>query len=606
MKKLLVLISYIILVSIPISVSAVLPYFSIRSQAEDAARELAGWAHQVNLCCKEHWYGSFSITPEYSQSFNNQNLANCLFGLENCNNHNTCITISGSRTANRNPNDWLADYFYLPTDYKSNISFNPTIKNAITDLNLYLGLDEIYCGLFFRVHLPITWTQWNLNFCEQIIDAGTEGYDAGYVSANTVVRGQLLPSFSSYAMGNAATGVSDVQLDSLQFAQIDKCSHEITRLAELQLVLGLNFINAPAYHFGAGIRMAAPSGSRPKGEMFFEPMVGNGKHWEFGAQFTGHAQLYARCNHELGIYSDLNITHLFRTNQRRTFDLKGKPFSRYMLAEKLSIPVNNELAGENNGTFIAPSAQFKNEITPVANLTNQNVLVSVGAQFDLAIQLTYAYKNLNWDLGYEVWGKSGEKICRQCDDKCIRDPQFVDNIWALKGDAWVFGYDDTTAIALSASQSKSTIFAGTDFPVTGATTAAEVDSGRQNLNVDNSLPAFADAFSTPTPLVTQPGGADPINTSVDPIFITFNDIDFVSNSAFSQKFYTHISYISSKHNCYNPYVGIGGFAELGRCEKGNCSSNSCATTCDDNCSTSNLMCSISQWGVWMKVGISFE
>src|ERR1700722_15892408 len=112
----------------------IVTHLNYRSQAVDAARELSGWTQQVNLPYQDCWYGSFSVTPEYTSSFNSKQIAKNLFGSEN-------IKISGSHVANRGENDWLAEYFYLPTDFQSSLNFNPSITNAIVDLDLYLGLN---------------------------------------------------------------------------------------------------------------------------------------------------------------------------------------------------------------------------------------------------------------------------------------------------------------------------------------------------------------------------------------------------------------------------------------------------------------------------------
>jgi len=60
----------------------VAPYYSIRSQSENAALELvgAGCNTQINLCDIDTWYGNFSITPEYTRSFRPCHIAQCLFG----------------------------------------------------------------------------------------------------------------------------------------------------------------------------------------------------------------------------------------------------------------------------------------------------------------------------------------------------------------------------------------------------------------------------------------------------------------------------------------------------------------------------------------------
>ena len=193
-----------------------------------------------------NFYGSFSITPEYTRSFWPNSIASCLFGpalTSQCNfvstttaattsttaccspcntsccdnkwNNNDCcslIKVQGSKVVGRDTRALLADNFYLPTDFSSNISLCPRVENFLVDLNLYLGLDEWCEGMFFRVHMPVCWTRWGLNFCENVVAKGSNPYDAGYfdnLSSNTgLARSQMLNSFADYvSCGNSITGV---------------------------------------------------------------------------------------------------------------------------------------------------------------------------------------------------------------------------------------------------------------------------------------------------------------------------------------------------------------------------------------------------------------
>ena len=94
----------------------VVPYIRDRSQGIDGARELVGWQSQINRYDKDSFYGSFSITPEYTRSFFGNRTSECLFGdaLVNdacCKEYNnispTCcescprIKIQGSKLLNR-------------------------------------------------------------------------------------------------------------------------------------------------------------------------------------------------------------------------------------------------------------------------------------------------------------------------------------------------------------------------------------------------------------------------------------------------------------------------------------------------------------------------
>lgn len=611
--------------SAPMHADTVAPYFSIRSQGVDAARELAGWTQHVNLFDVGKLYGSFSVIPEYTRSFRPSAISQSILGQGSCGRQcPTTINVSGSRVA-REDTDWLADYFYLPSDYQSTLEFAPRIENVLLDLNFYMNFESRVNGLFFRFHMPICYTRWDLNFSECMISSGTLSDDAGYFAPTAIPRSSLLKSFSQYACGNTITDVPNITFDRLNFARFNRSVQTKLGIADMHAILGYNFVNARDYHFGAGVRVAFPTGNSPEGDVLFEPIIGNGKHWELGAHITSHGILWRNPEDEniyFGFYFDANITHMFQAHQRRTFDLKNNPLSRYMIAERLGRPITNALVGASDtaGTNpVVPNAQFKNEFTPLANLTTFNVNVSMAAQADLAAQFTYADHGFTWDIGYNFWGRSCEKISRshnQCISSCPTTAEFASDTWALKGDAQVFGFasasgDGATpitlgqAVPLSATESAATISAGTNYPATGAVTQSQIEAGRRNPDVDN--PEFAFAGSAQVPLfATTTLAADNIKTSIQPQFINICDIAFVGTRGISNKVYTQFTYSWLNHVRCIPYIGVGGLIEIGHRSTPKCNDSRCAVSCPSKCDASCINTSVTQWGILLKGGVSFD
>ncbi|MCX5922157.1 MAG: hypothetical protein NTX86_02420 [Candidatus Dependentiae bacterium] len=660
----------------------VIPYYSIRSQAVDAARDLVDQTYHGNLFCSDSFYGSLSATTQYTRSFNPKAIAQSLFGNDlRCGNDCAAgtIEVSGSRTADRGPHDWLADYFYLPTDFKSTLQFTPRIENVVIDLHFYCGLDAWANGLFFSMHAPITRTRWDLNFNETNIITGTNNHDEGYFTVAPFPRANLLNNFSEFACGKAPAyfvdtvdfhtpNVSvrqepkDITFDGLSYAKFDCQARTLTRLAALTCIIGYNFVSREDFHIGLGLRAVAPTGNAPTGALLFQPIVGNGGHWELGAQLTSHALMWQSTDHNasLDFYCNANITHLFKASQTRTFDLNNKPLSRYMLAEKMGIlsdqPSIKYIPGESAGGGILagqvgllhkPNAQFINEYSPVANLTAQNLLVSINVQTDIAAQLTYTQGYLQWDLGYNFWSRSCEKlyhkVCKpypsSCDARCkpiglatfdgdtitgytepiltrdkavdpfISRPNAVGptgNVWALKGDAYVFGFADvstcsperpTSVSPLSATESKATINSGTNIPPTGLVEPSPADL--TNPNVDGPLFAFDEFCLQPVRLTTNPSSPQ-TRTSIQPILIDDADFDYIHTHGSSHKIYTNASYNGINHGNWTPYSGIGGYAEFGN--NNACRTRNSATPCKKSC----LTCALSQWSVWIKFGVSFN
>ncbi len=574
--------------------SVVAPYYSIRSQGAYAPRhsvDLFNYRYKQDF---DQTYGTLAITPEYTRSFDSNHITRCLFGdsLINCDS----IVISGSGVENRGQKDWLADYFYLPNDFKSTICFKPIVDTFLVDFTFHINLDRWAHGLYFIAHAPLAHTRWNLRIRENVINRGVQAQPAGLFTPAQLQRGTLLEDFSAYIQGKLVKPVEQTVtninfltvMQQLKQAKMS-CEREIkTRFADVRAALGWDWIQDD-YHVGFNFQISAPTGNRPKAEFLFEPISGNGHHWEFGGSFNTHYTVW-RNNDEtshIALFFDANLTHLFKAAQKRTFDLCSKPLSRYMLAQKMG-PANSSDNKNLKGDGVAPTAQFKKEFTPVANISTINVSVSSGIQADVIVMAHFTRKKWSAELGYNFWARSCESIR-------ARGANILDNnsTWALKGDARVFGFamaadnmdpmlDQNEPVALSATQSKATIHAG----LNGTNTT--------NANIDS--PQLATAGGGDTNLNNQTaGGAAQINTSINPIFIKETDLNICGGrtTGLSSSFFTHISYQIDERNGWIPHVGIGGQIEVDHGIK---------KECDDSC----IRCNLSQWGLWVKVGFSFE
>lgn len=619
-------------------------YFSIRSQSVNAARELAGWQPYINLFDRDCFYGSFTITPEYTRSFRACHIAEFLFGADlqnvpfsttagtaatscntSCNNDNCgSLVISGSQVANRGAKDWLADYFGLSPAFQSVVNFKPRISNFLVDFNLYLGLDEWASGLYFRIHAPVVYTRWNLRASENVINAGLVsgtgvGYNAGYMSSAAILQTSLRQSFLQAMNGTYTFGDMSQPLQYGIISNGSTCnnttvntttncnnnnndcgsSHKKTRLSDVEAALGWNFWQCEDYHFGLQIRGSAPAGNRPEAVFLFEPIVGNGHHWMFGGGISSHAVLWRGCDEDryFGVWMDVNIEHLFKTKQKRSFDFVNRPNSRYVLLEQMTSTISNGLLSATtacaSGTSpvpagTAPNAQYAGVLLPAINVTTLDVNVSIAVQADFVLKFAYISNNFEVDLGYNLWARSGEKFSSKC------DPIITEKKYAIKGDAQVYGFcpvGSTTAgaaIALSATEDTATIHVGTNNNFTAGSTYTT------NPNVDNAQFAIGNCGTTPasTCLVANPLNAPSpttqILTSNPAVFVTSTDINLAKTpSALSNKVFGSLSYGWNDCEDWIPFLSLGGEVEFdGR-------NNDCRAA-------------LSQWGIWLKGGISFN
>lgn len=599
-------------ISVSYSFPKVSPYISYRSPGENTVRELVGVTQYINRP-SDCYYGVWSGTMQYTRSFEQNRIADMLFGQDLRTATLSALDITGSGVAQRNKQkDWLADYAGLPRDFNSTVKFEPIISNVIVDLYWYCALNNIKPGLYATVHLPIVQTKWDLNYFESVNKKGVANQPPGYFNEVAtgdnvgVNRTNLLGDFTDFVFREEAPDLGDlVKFCPLRVAKMVPttyhCDKTKVALSDIQAVLGWNFILTRHSHLGAGIRTVVPTGTRPSGQFLFEPIVGNGHHWQLGAQLWGHETFYLSENEEKQwmIYFMANISHLFNAKQCRVFDLKCKPNSRWMLAELMTTQVEHlqaallpdDVSPENLST---PSAQFANQFTPVANLTQREVKVSAAVQLDMTFMLSYMHRNFNLDFGYNFWYRSHENI-KKIGTNCTFDKQ----LWALKGDAYVFGFTSdfnplvasNIPVALSATESKATIHAGTNNFVSLDGDMGGIDGIRptRNPGVDNPFFAAATFNNESTTLNDRTTSANGLqtNTSNNPIFITEDQLNLCADqtTGCSNKLFIYFNHLWSEAPCTKPipFIGAGLEMEFG-CKQ----------------------YAISQWGIWLKGGIYYN
>lgn len=586
-----------------------LTYYTIRSQGANRARQLSGTIGQIYPYLSDCWWGMFSLTPSYTRTFDSSEITQSLWGT--LLNNNDALVISGSQVANRAATDLLADYFYLPTDFRSTVHFDPVIDNIIFDINLFVSLNAWCDGWYINIYAPFVHSRWDLGMCETIAfnERGINDYPAGYFTPAATPRNRLNTSFTAYANGISSTPINQtltpggdfsVVFEPLQYAKLSSSRRSTSRLADIRFQVGWMYAYDTYLESSVYAHVSMPTGNRPEAKFFFEPMAGNGHHWELGGGVYGRYRLYENCDeiYALDMQWDGYVTTLFGTRQRRTFDLERGPGSRYMLAERISTPVEDNLRAGSAAVNIPVNAQFQQDFVPVANIST--VLVDVNSKIaaEWTLLLVGTMNCVTATVGYNGYWRGCDSITQRAGISRIE----LNGYWALKGDASVFGYvaagDPTlaadTPVALSATDNTATIHAGSNNPIGSNDFAA----GQRNPSIDN--PLFAFAGTGPTALLYAPGvaniAANQINTSAQPILLKATDLAIRrgETSFLSNKLFGHLQYSFNYCNGWQPYIGIGAEVEKG----------SSTQVCALKCTCCNRV-STSQWGIWFKGGMSF-
>lgn len=201
--------------------------------------------------------------------------------------------------------------------------------------------------------------------------------------------------------GNSPFGVfAGRKLNNFNF---EPCSE--FGLADIPIMLGYDFCKSDAYHLGLYLKFVIPTGTKINAcflENVLSPVIGNGRHFEFGVGASAHANFMVCDTSAWAIMADGYITRMFGTNQTRTFDLPGQPMSRYALAYPVTMDANNTYSVDSS--TIAAIGDV--------NLYNGNVAANRG---ELIVDLIYS--NCNWEIGggYALAAQSSEQMsCGSC------------------------------------------------------------------------------------------------------------------------------------------------------------------------------------------------
>lgn len=398
--------------------------------------------------------GDFSAEYRYQQSRKSCDIATSLFGRSTL--HFQGSTVKAG--ANNDVNSLLADNFGLSPAEDNYINFAPKIKYNIVDFELYLGLDQLWEGLFFQLNLPLAHGKFDLrpgagsapaaaavagtvngtcnnscssnNNCNSTCSTGnlptpaTTPFNAGcmntFAAPGATALNQAQIAALTVAPATAYCGANGALSGNFLFGDMQTkwvagsfcCNTDKTKLASVNMILGYNFYECADYNFGVFLRAAAPTGTEDNCctvRNVFSTQIGD-NHWKLGGGITGHYELY-NCDdeHMVNVYFEGYLEHLFSRCQVRSFDWTGKGcLSRYMLLKEFnpaSVPANqyfSAAAGNTNGSGLINGI----------NYTTRRINTKIDVQGEGQIEFVYTNScGFSGGLGWNIYGRSSEKGC---------------------------------------------------------------------------------------------------------------------------------------------------------------------------------------------------
>jgi len=374
-------------------------YISIHPQFQSSSPEMVSGFRQQRLHARlEGIRGTFQAVAFGGASTENDKLQRYFtpFGKK--------TLIIDERSENQDK-DMLASHFNIFTNnenFRSKISFYPnqtTFGLGLQYRQSFWRNEEKKRGYFVNISTPLTRIKNEFKLIEQVENNG----NGPNFSAKNEVVANMREAFTqeSWNYGRIESKKSG-----------DNCvlsPQSETKLADIETKIGIEWLENDPCHLESYIGLLIPTGNKAKGKHIFEAIVGNGGHPAFmtGASFGALVWENERKGRQIRTEYALHTAYLFQNKQVRSFDLRNKPFSRYMqlYANKEEAKLAANL--ENSNAQLA-----QNLFTPGINLLTQPVAVTPGFQFNMTTAAVFTDGNgFQAEGGYNYFARRAEEVC---------------------------------------------------------------------------------------------------------------------------------------------------------------------------------------------------
>lgn len=414
-------------------------FLTPRSDNMNLAMETVTWHKSTSMIDSKKFGGSFQATGFYTESVNKRDLAK-YFGIAGF--KDTIQEYVGVRPQwmTGQPEEFFGSDWILYTQgaelgnkqtLADKITFRPHREAYGLRLDYHQKLDKVVKGLFFKIAVPIVHVKTSMGWsstccgcpssCSTPCTPCTTGCGTSCGRSYCVRQGlqdtqdtlnSSSKSFGDYLSGCVKNDYSKSKQCQLRKAKIG--NNDSTGVADIDLVLGYNFMYKPTRHVNVNVAVTIPTGDSPDGEYLFQAIVGNNDHWALGAGFDSAFQLWKNKKMSLDFLCAFNYRYLFGSTEKRTMNYRyptNSVFSNLGYSGKES-PYGFWRLGAKRGDTQA---------TPMANFLTRDMKITPGSHFDGIAQFAFNYEGWTFDLGYNLFAKQAEAVRLKgnpCCDPC--------------------------------------------------------------------------------------------------------------------------------------------------------------------------------------------
>ncbi|MDR3646776.1 MAG: hypothetical protein P4L22_04530 [Candidatus Babeliales bacterium] len=121
-----------------------------------------------------------------------------------------------------------------------------------------------------------------------------------------------------------------LQQQSWMFGKIKNNLPSKSGFSDIYISLGYLTKKEEVYNLESFIGLSAPTEARATAEFLWEPRVGNNNHYTIFSGISAGFKVWSTCSSSIYYQIDTMGTMYIENTQTRSFDLKAKPWSRYM------------------------------------------------------------------------------------------------------------------------------------------------------------------------------------------------------------------------------------------------------------------------------------
>jgi len=376
--------------------------------------------HELKVEKSEDFASKFQVTGFYNETQDRKRLGE-VFGA-NCKNF---VVVGTQASVNAGTadveNNFLLHYEKDPAAnvLKGTLKFNPQRTTYGTHVEVFMNLDKILKGLYFKENMAVMHIKHNLGV--EVCDS-QGGAEQSILSDETNESHTLLDILGGKSLkrifnqGNPKDEVNDNgEQAALIYAKLGCESLSRTGFSNIESTLGWIFYNKDYYKFGVSISLQSPTGDRPTAEFLWEPRLGS-KHWGVGGGLEASAELWSNKDQNLKVLYELQYRYQFQAGEKRTLGIKN-------------VLTNARRSKHILSHYYLLAETKKYSLHPAANVLTKEVDVEPGSQIDTFIALNYNMKKWTVDLGYNFFWKEKESVSL---DAC----KWKDNTYAIAAFDW--------------------------------------------------------------------------------------------------------------------------------------------------------------------------